>query len=109
VTVLGMQGDALDNVIQTVTTECQQARTRPLFVTDGSDFARFRAGRFLFEQVVDVEVCRTRRPELDWRSYGERQYRLIGRKWKPVTAIAFGRQPDPSFLDAAMRGVREKL
>ncbi|HEX2528514.1 MAG TPA: hypothetical protein VHL31_19725, partial [Geminicoccus sp.] len=109
VTVLGLQGDALTEVIRTVIAECDQAATRPLFITDGSSFGPFRSGRSLFEQVIDVAVCSARRPELDWRAYGEMQYRLIGRKWKPVTTVAFGRPPDPAFVEAMMQGVREKL
>jgi hypothetical protein len=109
VTVLGMRGEALANVVETVTAECKQARTRPLFITDQNNFATFRASRSLFEQVIDVERCRAQRPDLDWQMYGEHQYRLIGRKWKPVTTIAFGRKPNQVFLDAVLRGVREKL
>jgi hypothetical protein len=78
-------------------------------VTDQDEFSPFRERRSLFEQVVDVEICRAWRSDMDWRSYAERQYRLIGRKWKPVTTIAFGRKPDPAFIDAVMLGVREKL
>lgn len=109
VSVLGMRGEALIHVIETVTNECRQTRTRPLFVTDQDEFSPFRQRHSLFEQVVDVEICLARRPDLDWRSYAERQYRLIGRKWKPITTVAFGRKPDPAFVDAAMQGVREKL
>jgi hypothetical protein len=109
VTVLGLQGDALTEVIRTVITESDRAATRPLFITDGSSFGPFRSGRSLFEQVIDVAVCSARRPELDWRVYREMQYRLIGRKWKPVTTIHLGRPPDSAFIDALMQGVREKL
>ena len=108
-TVLGLKEEALASVIEMVKAECVQAGTRPLFVTDDNRFALFRAGRSLFEQVVDVEVCHARSPELDWHGYGSTQYRLIGRKWKPITAISFGRQPDPEFLEAAMQGAKEKL
>ena len=109
VTVLGLQDEALATVIETVKFECTQAGTRPLFITDGNRFDLFRSGRSLVEQVVDVQACRARSPERDWSGYGALQYRLIGRKWKPITAISFGRQPDPAFLEAAMQGVSEKL
>jgi hypothetical protein len=109
VTVLGLEGQALADTVQTVTAECRRTHTRPLFVTDGTDFAPLRAQRALFEQVIDPDICRYRRPGLDWRAYALEQYRLIGRKWKPVTTIAFGRPADPDALAAVAEGRREKL
>jgi hypothetical protein len=109
VTVLGLEGQALADTVQTVIAECRRTHTRPLFVTDGTDFAPLRAQRALFEQVIDPDICRHRRPGLDWRAYALEQYRLIGRKWKPVTTIAFGRPADPQALAAVVEGRREKL
>jgi hypothetical protein len=109
VTVLGLEGQALADTVQTVIAECRRTHTRPLFITDGSDFAPLRAQRALFEQVIDPDICRHRRPGLDWRAYALEQYRLIGRKWKPVTTIAFGRPADPQALAAVVEGRREKL
>ncbi|WP_222183051.1 hypothetical protein [Geminicoccus harenae] len=109
VTVLGLEGQALAETVQTVMTECRRTHTKPLFVTDGTDFAPLRAQRALFEQVIDPDICRHRRPGLDWGAYALEQYRLIGRKWKPVTTIAFGRPADPDALAAVAEGRREKL
>ncbi|HWL71219.1 MAG TPA: hypothetical protein VNS22_22960 [Geminicoccus sp.] len=109
VTVLGLEGQALAEIVQTVIAECRRTHTRPLFVTDGTDFAPLRAQRALFEQVIDPDICRHRRPGLDWHAYALEQYRLIGRKWKPVTTIAFGRPVDPDALAAVVEGRREKL
>jgi hypothetical protein len=109
VTTLGLDGEALDGVLATVTAECRQTHTRPLFITDASDFTSFRNCKALFEQVVDPAVRGARNPERDWWSYALRQYRLIGQKWRPVTVIAFGRPADPAFLDAVRQGGTEKL
>ncbi len=109
VTVLGLEGQALAETVQTVMAECRRTHTRPLFITDGTNFAPLRAQRALFEQVIDPDICRHRRPGLDWRAYALEQYRLIGRKWKPVTTIAFGRPADPDALAAVVAGRREKL
>jgi hypothetical protein len=109
VTTLGLRGDALDRVLETVIAECRQTRTHPLFITDASDFRTFRGRKALFEQVIDPAVCAARSPERDWWSYALHQYRLIGQKWRPVTIVAFGRSADPAFLDAVRQGSKEKL
>lgn len=109
VTVLGLEGEALGSVIATVTAECRQTRTRPLFITDSQDFAQFRQAKALFEQVIDPAVCAKRDERRDWHGYALTQYRLIGQKWKPVTTIAFGRAADPALLEAIQAGSREKF
>lgn len=108
VTVLGLEDAALARIIETVAAECQRTKTRPLFVTDGSDFSLFRKNKALFEQVIDADACAACRPGRDWQSYALQQYRLIGQKWKPVTMVAFGRKPDPAFLEAVTAGGRRK-
>ena len=109
VTVLGLEGEALAGVVATAAAECARTGTRPLFVTHADDFRVFREQRLLFEQVVDPDVCAARQSSRDWQSYALQQYRLIGRKWQPVTAITFGRQPDSTLLDAVMQGARQPL
>lgn len=107
--VLGLHGPTLAGVVKTVTTECRANGTRPLFVTDQRDFAVFRANRVLFEHVVDAELLPERWPDLDWQDYQARQYRLIGRKWRPTTNVSFGRAPHPACIEALLAGAGEKL
>ena len=109
VTVLGLSDDALAKVIEIATAECRRTGTRPLFVTDGSDFSLFRRQRLLFEQVVDPAVCDASEQKRDWQAYARQQFRLIGQKWHPATTVAFGRKPHPSYLEAILLGSRKSL
>jgi len=61
----------------------------PLFVTDRTDFATFRARRAYFERVL----LEARPDAAHWRDqdlYAARRFSLLCDKWKPLRVIAFG-------------------
>jgi hypothetical protein len=100
VTVLGMEGEALEQVLQTAQTQCAARGARPIFVTDGHDFTSFRRRKLTVEQVVDAEARLLAAPDLAWRTYRRRQYTLIAARWRPIAVISFGRSTDEDCLEA---------
>ena len=44
-------------------------------------------------------------PDLDWRTYERRRYRLLAAKWRPQSLISFG-TPAPPACAAAIRSLR---
>jgi hypothetical protein len=103
VTVLGMEGAALEQVITTAQTQCAARGARPIFVTDGHDFTPFRQRKLTVEQVVDAEARLLTAPDLAWRSYRRRQYTLIAARWRPIAVVSFGRSPDEDCLEALQK------
>lgn len=103
VTVLGLSGDALDQVLDLAQRQCAERGSRPVFVTDGHDFAPFRQRRLIADQVTDAEGLAAQTPELSWHAYRRRQYALLAARWQPVAVITFGRSPDADCL-AALQG-----
>lgn len=99
VTVLGLSGEALEQVIGIAEAECAAKALKPVFVTDGRDFAPFRRRRLIADQVVDAEARLASAPDLAWRLYRRRQYALIAARWRPAAVISFGRRPDEDCLE----------
>ena len=108
VTVLGLSGKALDQVLYLAHRQCAERGSRPVFVTDGLDFAPFRQRRLITDQVADAEALAAQIPELPWRSYRRRQYALVAARWQPVAIVTFGRSPDADCL-AALEGTGPAL
>jgi hypothetical protein len=104
VTVLGLSGEALERVVEIAERQCAETGARPVFVTDGHDFAPFRRRRLVVDQVVDAEVRAASSPGLAWRLYRRRQYALLAARWRPAAVISFGRQPDEDCLEALRGG-----
>ena len=100
VTVLGLTGEALEQVLAVAERQCAARGARPVFVTDGDDFAPFRRRRLIVDQVVDAEALAASAPDLAWRVYRRRQYALLAARWRPAAVISFGRQPDEDCLAA---------
>ncbi len=104
VTVLGLEGEALERVLVIAETRCAARWARPILVTDGHDFAPFRRRKLTVEQVVDAETRLLSRPDLPWRTYRRRQYALLVARWRPIAVISFGRSPDEDCLDTLQTG-----
>ena len=104
VTVLGLEGEALERVLVIAQTQCAAKRARPILVTDGHDFAPFRRRKLTVEQVVDAETRLLSRPDLPWRTYRRRQYALLAARWRPIAVISFGRSPDEDCFDTLQAG-----
>lgn len=100
VTVLGLCGEALEKVLDLVQSECRNLGRKPVFVTDRDEFGPFRRRRLIVEQVPDAEALAARFPDLAWTLYRERLFALIGRRWRPVASVSFGRRPDARCLAA---------
>jgi hypothetical protein len=103
VTVLGLSGDALEQVLTLAERQCAARGSRPVFVTDGLDFAPFRRRRLIADQVIDAEALAAGSPDLPWQAYRRRQYALLAARWQPVAVISFGRAPGADCL-AALEG-----
>ncbi|MCS6877709.1 MAG: hypothetical protein N2038_07630 [Geminicoccaceae bacterium] len=100
VTVLGLGGEALEKVLEMVHRECRALGRKPVFVTDGADFAPFRRRRLVVEQVPDAALMRLRVPDLPWWLYEERLFALIGKRWRASAVVHFGRRPSEGCLSA---------
>jgi hypothetical protein len=97
VTVLGLSGRALEEVLELVTKGAETKPIVPVFVTDIFDFAPFRRRRLRFEYIPDRDRQQRFAPELDWHLYLRRRYALLGEKWQAKSVISFGsRPPDES-------------
>lgn len=103
VTVIGLSGEALELVIETVERECATTGAKPVFVTDRHELEPFRRRKLLVDQVVDAEARLAAAPDLPWRLYRRRQFALMGARWRPQAVVAFGRRPDEDCL-AELRG-----
>jgi hypothetical protein len=93
VTVLGLSGRALEDVLELVSREAKTKPIVPVFVTDSFDFAPFRRRRLRFEYLPDRERQQRFAPDLDWDLYLRRRYVLLGEKWRAQSVISFGRPP----------------
>ncbi|HEX6011355.1 MAG TPA: hypothetical protein VFY87_06015 [Geminicoccaceae bacterium] len=62
----------------------------PVFVTDHSDFAPFRAHRACFEYLPDRRGPSAGAAPRDWELYRARRFALLCDKWKPLRVVAFG-------------------
>jgi hypothetical protein len=103
VTVLGLAGDSLEEVLALVERESRQQGLQPLFITDQSDLEPFRRRRLVVDQVVDAERRAVDLPGLPWRLYLRAQYALMGRRWQPEALVSFGRPPEPDCVEALQR------
>jgi hypothetical protein len=93
VTVLGLSGRALEEVLELVTKDARPRPIAPVFITDSLDFAAFRQRRLRFEYVPDRGRQQRFAPELDWDLYLRRRYALLSEKWKTNSVISFGHPP----------------
>ena len=93
VTVLGLSGRALHDVLELVTKDARPKPIAPVFITDSLDFAPFRQRRLRFEYVPDRGRQQRFAPELDWDLYLRRRYALLSEKWQTKSIISFGRPP----------------
>jgi hypothetical protein len=98
VTVLGLSGRALDEVLELVVNRAKATPTAPVFVTDTFDFAAFRRRRLRFEYMPDRDRQQRFAPKLDWDLYLRHRYALLGEKWQAQSIISFGRPPPPGCV-----------
>jgi hypothetical protein len=93
VTVLGLSGHALEEVLELVTKGAETNPIVPVFITDSFDFAPFRRRRLRFEYLPDRDRQQRFAPELDWDLYLRRRYALLREKWQAKSVISFGTRP----------------
>jgi hypothetical protein len=98
VTVFGLSTAALEEVLEVVMREGKDTPVSPVFLTDSLDFKPFRERRLRFEYLPDGGRRHRFAPDLDWRTYERRRYRLLAAKWRPQSLISFG---TPAPLDGA--------
>ena len=101
VSVFGLSTAALAEVLEAVRREGQGSPVRPVFLTDSLDFEPFGRHRLRFEYLPDGGRRAHFAPDLDWRAYERRRYRLLVEKWRPQSLISFG-TPPPSDWAAAI-------
>ena len=102
VTVFGLSSAALEQVLEVVMREGEDTPVTPVFLTDSLDFKPFRDRRLRFEYLPDGGRRQRFAPDLDWRTYERRRYRLLAAKWRPQSLISFG-TPAPPECTAAIR------
>jgi hypothetical protein len=100
VTVFGLSTAALEEVLEVVKREGGDAPVSPVFLTDSLDFRPFRARRLRFEYLPDGGRRQRFAPDLDWRAYDRRRYRLLVEKWRPQSLISFGTPPPADCAEA---------
>jgi len=100
VTVFGLSSTALEEVLEVVVREGRDAPVSPVFLTDSLDFKPFRERRLRFEYLPDGGRRQRFAPDLDWRAYERRRYRLLVEKWRPQSLISFGTPPPPDCAAA---------
>lgn len=93
VTVLGLSGRALEEVLELVTKQAETTPIAPVFITDVLDFGAFRRRRLRFEYLPDRDRQQRFAPELDWEIYFRRRYAQLRDKWQANSVISFGRAP----------------
>lgn len=93
VTVLGLSGSALEDVLELVSREAETKPIVPVFITDTLDFAPFRRRRLRFEHLPDRDCQQRFAPDLEWDLYLRRRYTLLREKWQARSLISFGRPP----------------
>jgi hypothetical protein len=103
VTVLGLGGDSLEEVLALVERESRSQGLQPVFITDQGDLEPFRRRRLIVDQVIDAERRAVDLPELPWRLYMRAQYALMGRRWQPEALVSFGRPPEAECVEALQR------
>lgn len=109
VAALGLSGGPLDAIAETATREAAAAGVAPLFIVDTFDFTSLHRRSALFEQVIDVSRRRWSHPGYAWTQYQERQFELIGRKWRSVSFVVFGGPVRQPCIDAFWRGVKNPV
>ena len=105
VTVFGLSTAALEEVLEVVKREGKDTLVNPVFLTDSLDFKPFRVRRLRFEYLPDGGRRHRFAPDLDWRTYERRRYRLLAAKWRPQSLISFG-TPAPPACATAIRSLR---
>lgn len=102
VTVFGLSTTALEEVLEVVIREGKDTPVTPVFLTDSLEFKPFRERRLRFEYLPDGGRRQRFAPDLDWRAYERRRYRLLVEKWRPQSLISFG-TPPPADCAAAIK------
>lgn len=100
VTVLGLAGEALTQVLDMTERRCREQNVRAVIVTDSLDFEPFRKRRLVVEHVAAAETMRGLAPDLAWCLYERRLYALLRTRWEPAVVVHFGRPPDEACLKA---------
>jgi hypothetical protein len=104
VTVFGLSKAALEEVLEVVIREGKGTPVSPVFLTDQLDFKPFRVRRLRFEYLPDGGRRQRFAPDLDWRAYERRRYRLLVEKWRPQSLISFG-TPPPADCAGAIKSL----
>jgi hypothetical protein len=92
VVVFGLSAEEIERVLETVERYCAEREAAPLLLTDNDSFQLFRNRRVLFEFLPPRSEQQRVAPELDWQLFMLRRLALIGRKWRPVRVVPFGRR-----------------
>ncbi len=103
VSVFGLSAAALEEVLEAVIREGGGSPVSPVFLTDALDFEPFSARGLRFEYLPDGGRRQRFAPDLDWRAYERRRYRLLVEKWRPQSLISFGTPPPPDCAAAIER------
>lgn len=106
--VLGLSQDEHLALAARLTALQDSVGTLPVFLTDSSDFAAFRAHQAMFEYMPDIRRLEHRSDDRDWELYMARRFSLICAKWQPVRVVAFGPQAARRLADwAASKHISE--
>jgi len=90
VMLLGLEKDAIAQLLPSIERECMSTGLRPLLVVDIDDFEVFRAHGLPFEFLPSSHQRECFDRSLNWDLYLQRRLAIIRRKWDPIKLVAFG-------------------
>ncbi|MCO5066531.1 MAG: hypothetical protein M9924_19295 [Rhizobiaceae bacterium] len=83
------------------TAEAKFGKTDKLvYVTDNSDFTKFRESRAAFEYLPPLVHQRLHAADMPWQAYLRERWGLLLAKWKPRLVLSYGMNIE-AFLNAA--------
>ena len=104
VLIFGLYAQAVSDIVDRAGEEmARRADFAPVFITDCKDMSIFRREQYTFEYFPPGREREACAPDLDWAAYFVRRAEILHRKWRPASAVCFGREP-PFPIDV-LRGV----
>jgi hypothetical protein len=88
--LVGLDGAAIERVLEVVDHTCRERGSVPLLITDNDAFQLFRGRGAVVEFLPPRAEQERAAPDLDWQLYTQRRLALIRRKWQPTRIVAFG-------------------
>jgi len=92
VVVVGLEVEALRNIVAMAYREDEAQDIVPIFITDCDRFEIFRERHALFEYFPPPQARARFMPDADWELYLLRRLAIYRRKWSPGRIVGFGQE-----------------